>query len=554
MKERTNNYFYLFSKAFTYSILIWIWQRFEQSPSCGEPWNIEGKQNDSSGLRASRLLRGDAIMDFHQGYPQYRDRYMQGPVDHRGGAGGGGFAHQLSSLLKDKRIQKKINKMLKGKKQHGQMNDLRFNGNIDKLQKLLKGEKGYEELSRKHFPNNNYDSFQDPRNQNYGEDRRPDRRNRKNREDRHPDPRNASHDDEEHSDPRKPNYRDERHPDQGDQNYGEDRRPDRRNRKNREDRHPDSRNASHNDEEYPGPRNRRRKEERHPDRRNRKYREDRHPDRRNPNYNSMDRGNEGKYPYDHEKSSASMKSEYDSEKQYPPQNYDDRFNGPYNSFDTDENYKGQYNRPKKGGYPDQQFNAPKHYGPYGPNVKDSKHQKKGHKSQHAPNVFGHPQQHLDMRKGPGNFQQEAFRGMTPDNRQKTGEALMREEYEKAKESKKELAKERTALGNLLKYIDTSFEYEMMRSMKAKNKETSPVKEKGMRSTLFFYMKKYKLLFPLLFNLIAVAILAMMGFEVGAIVLCIVGIMMVVYYEVKLNKIKRMHRAFKKFNARYHVLP
>ncbi|KMZ91851.1 Pv-fam-d protein [Plasmodium vivax Mauritania I] len=403
MKERTNNYFYLFSKAFTYSILIWIWQRFEQSPSCGEPWNIEGKQNDSSGLRASRLLRGDAIMDFHQGYPQYRDRYMQGPVDHRGGAGGGGFAHQLSSLLKDKRIQKKINKMLKGKKQHGQMNDLRFNGNIDKLQKLLKG-------------------------------------------------------------------------------------------------------------------------------------------------------NEGKYPYDHEKSSASMKSEYDSEKQYPPQNYDDRFNGPYNSFDTDENYKGQYNRPKKGGYPDQQFNAPKHYGPYGPNVKDSKHQKKGHKSQHAPNVFGHPQQHLDMRKGPGNFQQEAFRGMTPDNRQKSGEALMREEYEKAKESKKELAKERTALGNLLKYIDTSFEYEMMRSMKAKNKETSPVKEKGMRSTLFFYMKKYKLLFPLLFNLIAVAILAMMGFEVGAIVLCIVGIMMVVYYEVKLNKIKRMHRAFKKFNARYHVLP
>ncbi|GAB69370.1 Pv-fam-d protein, partial [Plasmodium cynomolgi strain B] len=152
MRERTNKYFYLFSKVFTYSILIWIWQRFEESPSCGKPWNTEGKQNDSSGVRASRLLVGDAIMEFQQGYPEHRERYMVAPGGHREGE----FSHHLPSVLKDRRIRKQIKKVLKSKRQHGQTNDLRFNNTIDKLQNLLQGKRGYAELSHKHFPNNNY--------------------------------------------------------------------------------------------------------------------------------------------------------------------------------------------------------------------------------------------------------------------------------------------------------------------------------------------------------------------------------------------------------------
>ncbi|GAB69371.1 Pv-fam-d protein, partial [Plasmodium cynomolgi strain B] len=267
----------------------------------------------------------------------------------------------------------------------------------------------------------------------------------------------------------------------------------------------------------------------------------------------MDEDNEEMFPYDHENSSTSMESEHDSEIPYPPQNYDDDFNGPYNSFDVDENYEEQYNRPIDGDYPDQQFNASKQYGLYVPNLNDSKRQN-GYIPQRIPNVIVLPERHLDMMIGRGHYLQEAFDEMEPDDRQKTGESLMREEYEKAKTSIEQEAEKRTPFGNIINRIDTRFEYEMMRSMKARNNDNSAVKEKGMRSNLIFYMKKYKLLFPLMCNLLAVGLLVMMGFEVTAIILCIIGIMLVVYYELKLSKIKKMHRVFKKFNARYHILP
>ncbi|EUD69570.1 hypothetical protein C922_00434 [Plasmodium inui San Antonio 1] len=79
-------------------------------------------------------------MQFQQGYPQYQQRYIEAPGYHRGD----GFAHQLSSLLKDRRIQKQIYKVRRSKKHHGEMNYLSFNGTIDKIQNSSKGKTGYE--------------------------------------------------------------------------------------------------------------------------------------------------------------------------------------------------------------------------------------------------------------------------------------------------------------------------------------------------------------------------------------------------------------------------
>ncbi|EUD69567.1 hypothetical protein C922_00431 [Plasmodium inui San Antonio 1] len=106
---------------------------------------------------------------------------------------------------------------------------------------------------------------------------------------------------------------------------------------------------------------------------------------------------------------------------------------------------------------------------------------------------------------------------------------MREEYEKVKESIKEIAQKHTAPENLIKRIDTTFEYKIMRSMKARNNDNSAVKEKR------------------------VALLLRLLFQVSAIVFFIIGIMLVDYYELKLNKLKKMNRVFEKFNA-HHVLP
>ncbi|GAW82726.1 Plasmodium exported protein, unknown function [Plasmodium gonderi] len=546
MKERINRCLRLFTKIFICSILIWIWQHLEGLPSFGKSCQAKNKRNVAEGLRTSGLLKEeDTIVNPKQTDSSSKEKYVDNSENNEKT-----LVKQLSLLLKDKYIQKRIHKLLKDKKFQKKLNAVNENTKVQNPPSQTRVKKNCEELFSKPFPSNNYEQFPDSQETNSNYNKHPNTRNSNFNHSNYPNTRNSNFNHSNYPNTRNSNFNHNKYPNTRNSNFNHSKYPNTRNSNFNHSKYPNTCNSNNNCDSFSSSRNL-----------NSKYGEFQNLDYSNDschtfphspdsNVNSFEQFNNQQFAYDHEKSSTSMKRKYNLKRNGAQQNYDDIFKEPHKLFDIEENFKRQYNALKEEDDFVKQFNTLKEKGYFKSAINGSKHYTNS-KSRHTPSVIDNTNDRFDMLNRKPNYKETCE--IKPDSRLKIEEELMKKEYVKAKKAKKANEK-KLSLRNFLRKLDAMFEFEMIHSMKIKNSNKYSSKSTVVGRTMSHCLKKYRLFFPLMLNVVTVLILASLKYEISASIFCIVGLIMVVYYEIKLNKIKQMHKMFKKFNYRFKAMP
>ncbi|SBT36776.1 Plasmodium exported protein, unknown function [Plasmodium ovale wallikeri] len=120
---------------------------------------------------------------------------------------------------------------------------------------------------------------------------------------------------------------------------------------------------------------------------------------------------------------------------------------------------------------------------------------------------------------------------------------------KGKGKGKRKRRRKSGIQELLKNIDSKFELEMLRAKKNRGRKKSFFKSKKKYNFFVRFMKKYRTLSPLILTVTTIIMFIAMGLEMPATVFAVIAILMVFYYEIKLNKLKKMSKVYKAFRSR-----
>ncbi|SBS84795.1 Plasmodium exported protein, unknown function [Plasmodium ovale] len=189
--------------------------------------------------------------------------------------------------------------------------------------------------------------------------------------------------------------------------------------------------------------------------------------------------------------------------------------------------------------------------------------------------INHMEKHYDALSYQGDFQNQHSPLNTYDNYENEFDGLTyRDEYEKlfynkkydkgfklgnkvdklkflkpSKYKGKGKRRRKSGIQELLKNIDSKFELEMLRAKKTRGGKKSFIKSKKKYNFFVRFMKKYRTLSPLILTVTTIIMFIAMGLEMPATVFAVIAILMVFYYEIKLNKLKKMSKVYKEFRSR-----